>query len=929
MISRIVIVLSLALVGLAPFAHAETPAENAVRKTEVLARQVQAILKAKCLACHGDDAADLKGEFDLRSRTTMLRGGESGAAAVLPGKPDQSPLLSAIAGKDALLKMPPKENDALSSEQVELVRNWISAGAKWPDPALDGSARQWLDAAQGIEVATSGGRSPEWTQRKYQPADLWGYRAIARPTVPVVGVDRRSNAAAAIHPIDAFIQARLAAGGFTPAPPAEKTILLRRVVFDLTGLPPTGEQTQAFLADDSPPAFAKLIDDLLASPAYGEQQARHWLDVVRYADTSGLSNDYERPNAWRYRDYVIRSFNADKPFDQFVTEQLAGDEIEDGNPENLIAVGYLRMGPWEHTGMTVAAITRQDFLDDVTHHVGVSLLSQGLRCARCHDHKFDPVPTLDYYRIQAVFAPTQFAEREVPFLPVENTRHMAAQREVSRQHLSLSQQVIGDLDAKSNAAFSKMMEEKGAEKLGDLPPEKRPRRGLFGLTNEELSLKKIYQKRIAYFDRELKRYEPLAMSVYSGPTNGYTSVKPINLMPENLAGEIPIVHILPGGSLATPSEAVKPGVLSAMLGITLASPAVPPSELNDAMSGRRLALARWITSRENSLTARAIVNRVWQQHFGRGLVATANNFGKMGAKPTNLELLDWLATWLVDHDWSLKELHRLVLTSATYQQSGQHPDLARLQEADAKNELLAYYPQRRLAAEELRDSLLAISGELNDEMGGPGGFPEINWEVALQPRHIMGSVAPAYQPSCTPDERNRRTIYAFRYRTLADPLLEVFNRPGSETSCEMRDETTVTPQVFALFNGQFAHDRALALAANLAKEHAEPKAQIAAAFERFYLRQPSDEETQLALAHLQKMTAHHRQHPAKKTSLPQTVKRTMVEEMTGLDVSWDEALDLGEGYVRDLQPSDVSPSVQALADLCLVLINSNEFLYLR
>jgi mono/diheme cytochrome c family protein len=929
MISRIVIVLSLALVGLAPFAHAETPAENAVRKTEVLARQVQAILKAKCLACHGDDAADLKGEFDLRSRTAMLRGGESGAAAVLPGKPDQSPLLSAIAGKDALLKMPPKENDALSSEQVELVRNWISAGAKWPDPALDGSARQWLDAAQGIEVATSGGRSPEWTQRKYQPADLWAYRAIARPTVPVVGVDRRSNAAAAIHPIDAFIQARLAAGGFTPAPPAEKTILLRRVVFDLTGLPPTGEQTQAFLADDSPPAFAKLIDDLLASPAYGEQQARHWLDVVRYADTSGLSNDYERPNAWRYRDYVIRSFNADKPFDQFVTEQLAGDEIEDGNPENLIAVGYLRMGPWEHTGMTVAAITRQDFLDDVTHHVGVSLLAQGLRCARCHDHKFDPVPTLDYYRIQAVFAPTQFAEREVPFLPVENTRHMAAQREVSRQHLSQSQQVIGDLDAKSNAAFSKMMEEKGAEKLGDLPPEKRPRRGLFGLTNEELSLKKIYQKRIAYFDRELKRYEPLAMSVYSGPTNGYTSVKPINLMPENLAGEIPVVHILPGGSLATPSEAVKPGVLSAMLGITLASPAVPPSELNDAMSGRRLALARWITSRENSLTARAIVNRVWQQHFGRGLVATANNFGKMGAKPTNLELLDWLATWLVDHDWSLKELHRLVLTSATYQQSGQHPDLARLQEADAKSELLAYYPQRRLAAEELRDSLLAISGELNDEMGGPGVFPEINWEVALQPRHIMGSVAPAYQPSRTPDERNRRTIYAFRYRTLADPLLEVFNRPGSETSCEMRDETTVTPQVFALFNGQFAHDRALALAANLAKEHADPAKQIAAAFERFYLRQPSDEETQLALAHLQKMTAHHRQHPATKTSLPQTVKRTMVEEMTGLDVSWDEALDLGEGYVRDLQPSDVSPSVQALADLCLVLINSNEFLYLR
>jgi hypothetical protein len=342
-----------------------------------------------------------------------------------------------------------------------------------------------------------------------------------------------------------------------------------------------------------------------------------------------------------------------------------------------------------------------------------------------------------------------------------------------------------------------------------------------------------------------------------------------------------------------------------------------------------LALAKWVTSRENTLTARVIVNRVWQQHFGKGLVATPNNFGKMGARPTHPELLDWLATWFMDNGWSLKKLHELIVTSAAYQQASQRPDIEKLREIDSKNDLLAYFPARRLAAEEIRDAMLAASGELNREMGGPGVFPELNWEVALQPRHIMGSVAPAYIPSRTPEERNRRTIYAFRIRTLSDPMLEVLNRPGSETSCERRDETTVTPQVFALFNSEFAANRSLAMAARLMKEQPSTNDRIAAAFRLIYGRAPSDHEMDRCRAHMARMTDYHEANPPQPTELPTKVRRGMVEELTGEMVYWDEDLSVLKDYQRDLMPWQVDAQTRALADVCLVLMNSNEFLYMR
>jgi mono/diheme cytochrome c family protein len=914
--ASLVLALAVGRIGLTDVTGAPQATPGDAETRQLFAERVLPLLKEKCFACHGDDVKKLRGGLDLRTRTAMLAGGKRGKPVIVPGRPEDSLLYLSVTRQNDKLAMPPKENDRLSAEQIEWVRQWIAAGAPWSETKQPPATVQKWDSTNGVTVKTTGGRSPEWTNRKYRPEDIWAYQSVRRYPVP----------AGAAHPIDAFLQEKRVARGVTrSAPPADKITLIRRATFDLTGLPPSPADVEVFVKDESPDAFDRLIGRLLKSPHYGEQQARHWLDVVRYADTSGFANDYERPNAWRYRDYVVRSFNTDKPFDRFIKEQLAGDELDPDDPEMAIAVGFLRMGPWEHTGMTVAALTRQHFLDDITHSIGVTFLGQGLRCASCHDHKFDPVPTKDYYRLQAVFATTQFAERPVPFLPSENIGGFAESRAVVETRLKKAKTDYEALRQKSAAAIAAYLKQRGIAQLTDLPPKDRPLRDRFGLNDLELSLIRILRKRIDYFERELLRFQPYAFSVYDGPARPYLSTTPINPVPTTRSGAAQLVRILPGGALETPAEAVTPGVLSAVAD-------AGPSAWNtipETIAGRRLALANWIASPTNPLTARVIVNRVWQQHFGRGLVATPNNFGKMGKRPTHPELLDWLAVWFVEHGWSLKKLHRLILTSAAYQQSGAHLDPEKLRRSDPNNELLACYPPRRLAAEEIRDAMLAVSGELNPELGGPGVFPEINWEVALQPRHIMGSVAPAYQPSPKPQQRNRRTLYAFRYRNLADPMQEVFNRPGSETSCERRDETTVTPQVFALYNGVFAHDRALALAVSLEKEARDQDGQIRIAFRRCYGRSPTAEEVDMCRSHIEKMTTFHREHPPKPVELPKKVKRKMVEEMTGEEFSWEEELDGMQGYQRDVKPWDVGAETRALADLCLVLFNSNEFLYVR
>lgn len=892
-------------------------------------QKIRPLLEQKCLGCHGSTPDDIKGEYNMLTRDSLIKGGESGEAAVTVGKPEQSPFWNAVTWKDDSIQMPPQERNRLNATEIADVKQWIAQGAIWTDRELPPLTTDNASQNTATTMSTSGGQSPTWTNRTYEPAEIWAYQPIQRPPVPWNALAEKQTSRQ--NPIDAFIQRKLKQQQLPASPPAEKKALVRRATYDLTGLPPTLKQISKFEKSQSQFDWSQLIKELMERPQYGEQMAQMWIDVVRYADTSGFANDYERPNAWRYRDYLVRSFNADKPYDRFIIEQLAGDELAPEDPELLIATGYLRSGPWEHTGMSVAAITRQLFLDDITQSVGVSFLAHSFRCAKCHDHKFDPVPTRDYYRIQAVFAPVQFADRKVDYQPYENISGFADMKARTERLLAETQAQQQLFKEKTDAAIAAWLKENGYQNLKQVAADKRPPLRWFGLTELEKSLLKINNKRIAYFERELKRYEPYAFSVYNGPPNNYRSTKTVNLIPgaKQKQGEIQQTFILAGGAITAPIDKVTPGVLSAVAGSNSVKEPNAWNTIPQSTEGRRLALARWIASSNNTLTARVIVNRIWQMHFGTGLVATPNNFGQKGDSPSHPELLDWLATWFMDHGWSLKQLHHLIMTSDTYQQSSHPVNAERVRTVDPSNRLLSHFPTRRMTAEQLRDSLLSMTGELNPEMGGPGVFPEINWEVALQPRHIMGSVAPAYQPMPLPEQRNRRTLYAFRYRTLSDPMLEVFNRPGSESSCERRDETTVTPQAFALFNGQFTHDRALALAHKIRQESKTHEDAVQLAFQQVLLRVPESSELQMALKHVQQMQTYHEQHPPQQIPLPREVKREMIEELTGESFSWTENLDLSENYKQDLKPWDVDAATRALAELCLVLMNSNEFIYLR
>jgi mono/diheme cytochrome c family protein len=868
---------------LSPKSDAALSREQAER---LFATEILPLLKEKCIACHGEDPKGPRGGLDLRSREKALAGGESGEPALVPGDASKSLMLKAVAREGP--KMPPKETDRLTGEQVVTLRRWVAAGAPWPDAASIANLREkaWTEQSVGVTVPTSGGLTPEWTNRRYDPVDLWAYRPVKLQPVPTPTRSRLG-----INPIDAFIAAKLETVGLTPAPEADKRTLIRRVTFDLTGVPPTPEAVDAFLADGQPDAYERLVDRLLAGPQYGEQQARHWLDVTRYADSAGFSNDFERPHAWRYRDYVVRSCNVDKPFDRFALEQLAGDELAPDDPEMLIAVGFLRMGPWEHTAMSVATVTRQQWLDDVTNAVGETFLAAPLACCRCHDHKFDPLPARDYYRVQAVFAPVQFADRDAPFLPGENAAGLDAfRRRIDR--------LIGSMANDLKLAFGP-----------DATDQER--------NEAELALRKLREKRRQALEREREYPRPLAMSVYDGPPIDRRSPQPYHAMPKDRRGAVQEVSILAGGSLEGPADKVTPGVLSA----------IGDTSIPATAEGRRLAFARWVASAENPLTARVFVNRVWQQHFGSGLVATPNNFGKMGRKPTHPELLDWLATWFVEHSWSVKQLHRLIVSSAAYRRSSDPLDPLAAARVDPDNAVLSDFPPRRLAAEELRDAMLSISGELNAMPGGLPARPEINWEVATQPRHVMGSVGPAYQPDRTPAERHRRTLYALKVRTLRDPALSVFDQPPPDQSCERRGASTVAPQALCLLNSRASHDRALALARRLEREAELPSGRIDRAFRLIFGRPPTDIERERSLAHVTAQTERHRRQTPVAAPPPKEIERSLVEEQTGTKIRWRERLDVFEDFLADLKPWDVGPETRALADLCLVLLNANEFVY--
>lgn len=902
---------------LSSLAHAEEPTKG----EKLFALKVKPLFAEKCNACHGDDPEKIKGEFDMRTRESTLQGGEYFADEVLlPGKGEDSYLYIVTTRSEEDYEMPPKQADQLTEEQQWWIRDWISEGAPWPGDERVAMIQE--EFAEGVKVTTSGGLSDEWTERRYKKEDLWAYQPVVRPAVPGKG-----------NPVDAFIVAGLKERGVNPAQEADPRTLIRRATFDLLGLPPSPKEVSDFLTawdSDKEKAWSDLVERLLASPQYGEQWGRHWLDVVRYADSSGFANDYERPNAWRYRDYVIRAFNEDKPYDQFVREQIAGDEIgKRKDTEMLIATGFLRMGPWEHTGMSVAKVTRQLFLDDVVSSVGQVFLAHALQCAKCHDHKFDPVPTRDYYSMQAIFATTQFVEVKTEWLPEENLDGMAEDKRYHELHKKANDKLLASLSEKQKEYEAKWFKERGlpwhskaeAKKAGAQPKDL-PGGRLFEKP-EEFGRERIGRKWQNRLDWEMDRYEPYVFTVYDGKTNlpksNYSRID----MPNNPMGpgELEKTAILAGGSPFAPADPVHPGVLSAV-------PGGLDYQIPETVSGRRTALANWISSPDNSLTARVMVNRIWQYHFGQAIAGNPNSFGATGKKPTHPELLDWLASEFVAKGWSIKEMHRLIMSSEAYRRSTTHPDPAALKEKDPEGTSYAAFRPRRLAAEEIRDASLAVSGELNSEAGGIPIRPDMNMEAALQPRMIMGTFAPSYIPNPKPEQRNRRTIYAEKTRGHRDPFLEVFNQPSPDLSCEMRDASNVTPQVFTLFNSEESMDRALAFAAHVLKEGETDEGAVERAFQLVYGRNPEAEEMAASLDHWRAMEKEHKGLKFDPRTMPEEVVREANEENTGEFFSFTEELFEFDDYVPDLQPCDVDARTRAFADLCLVLLNSNEFVYI-
>ena len=921
---------------------------------QLFVRRILPLFHEKCLACHGKDEAKIKGGFDLRSLKAALKGGDSELPGIVPGHPEESPLYLASTRKHGDWEaMPPKEADQLDAEQLGWIEAWIKGGAAWPEDAkteaiAEAHAEAW-EAEDGIVVKTAGGLSPEWTNRRYQPEGLWGYLPLR---IADFGLGIGEN------PIDVLL-AKHMPEGVTPAPAADPKTFIRRATFDLTGLPPTPEEIATFETDsiqNPQSAIRNLLDRLLDSPHYGERMAQHWLDVVRYADSSGFANDYERGNAWRYRDYVVRSFNQDKPYDRFVKEQIAGDEIDPMDPELLVATGFLRMGPWELTGMEVAKIARQRFLDDVTNSVGVTFLAHSLECARCHDHKFDPVPTLDYYSIQAVFATTQLAEREAPFFPDENTKgfeeriYLEKRREEYRQTLAGLDRTLlenarawfgneGKDPARWNAAVATA--EKGAGKDGrrefsdvfgaarnalmkaGVPESEFPPK-LVGFTPEQFGMERIARKGLERLRWEMERYEPYALAVYTGGTREMKAVFAPLRMPENplASGEIERSGILTGGDPFAEGMKVKPGVLSVLSGTAELGTVLP-----ETPQGRRAAFADWVAHPDNPLTTRAIVNRVWMWHFGEPLAGNPNNFGSTGKKPTHPELLDWLAASFVDSGWSFKALHRVIMTSEAYRRSARFSDPKIKLSREELEKAYAVFKPRRLSAEELRDAMLAATGELNRTLGGIPNRPEINLEAAMQPRQVMGTFASAWVPNPRPEQRHRRSIYALKLRGQTDPMQEVFNAPAPDFSCERRDASTVSPQVFALFNSVSSQARSIALAKRVLEETKNEKAAIDRAFLLVLGRRAADEEVVTCLDHWRAMVPVQENAVYPEFKPPLTVRREAVEENTGEKFAFDEELHAYADFVPDLQPGDCDVRTRAFADVCLALMNANEFVY--
>ncbi len=790
-------------------------------------RDVRPIFKAYCFGCHGA-GEKLEGGLDLRLRRFAVRGGESGTA-IEPGDPSASLLLLRI--RDG--EMPPGEKK-VPPGLVESLERWIAAGA----PTL---RQEPGSLPPGIEI------TPE--ERAF-----WAFQPIRRVAPPFFGSSDRVRT-----PIDGFLLARLRERGLSFAPEADRPTLIRRASADLTGLPPSREEMEAFLADASPDAYEQMVDRLLASPRYGERWARHWLDVAGYADSDGNGNDdTPRPYAYKYRDYVIRAINRDMPLDRFLIEQMAGDELVPRPWKNLsaeqveilAATGFLRTAvDGTSTGASDEALAANQVVADTLQIVGSTFLGLTVGCARCHDHRYDPIPQSDYYRLRAIFEPAldpQHWRRPVQrlvSLATDADRARSAQIETEAQRLQKgldekTQKLVATALEKELKKFPEGPRERLRQALRT-PPDRRTaeQKALLDANPSVLiSPGTLYQYDPAAAEELKKDGAAIAARRAQKPIEDFVSVL------DEGAGALPVTHVLHRGDHRQPTRAVAPGDL------TIAAPEgsrfeIPNDDPSLPTSGRRLAYARHLTSGHHPLVGRVLANRIWLHHFGRGLVETPGDLGALGRRPSHPELLDWLADELVRRGWSLKQMHRLIMTSTVYRQSSRR-DPAR-GDTDIGESLYARFPIRRFDAESLRDRMLAVSGRLDRQMFGP--------PVPVSEDDV-GHVLPTGRPT-------RRSIYLQVRRSRPVSFLDAFDSPMMTVNCEQRTLSTSAPQALMLMNGDFVRDQAGAMADRVialvpgGPEESRWPRWIAQSWDLAYGRSISAEERELARSFVSRQLA--------------------------------------------------------------------------